>query len=312
MLRKKKIISNKILKIIYQHDYTKRTIISLYKYFKIHNPIILLDFIKIELKKYDVLGRIYIATEGINVQISTPDIYMKNVIYFFKNLNIHLKNICINYSIVNRSMAFWKLQIKIRKQLVANNIHDIPILTDSFKNYLNAFQVNKCFFDKNTIFVDIRNHYEYEIGHFHRSLEIPSNTFREQLDKLPIFLRLYQNKKIVLYCTGGIRCEKAAALLKKYKFKNIYQIYGGILSYINQTKTYNLPMYFKGKLFVFDSRMAERITNDVVSICKNCQNITDSMHINCLNNVCHRLFIQCEKCSRKLKSYCSKRCLNFS
>lgn len=311
MLRKKK-ISNKILKIIYEHDYTKRTMMSLYKYFRIKNPIILLDLIKLELKKYDVLGRIYIANEGINVQISTPDFYLKHVISFFKNLNIHMKNIFINYSIVNQSMAFWKLQIKVRKQLVSNNIDKIPILPDIWKNYLNAFQVNQYFNDENTIFVDIRNHYEYEIGRFHHALEVPSNTFRAQLDKLPSFLKRYENKKIVLYCTGGIRCEKAAALLKEYRFKNIYQIYGGILGYINQTKTHNLPMYFKGKLFVFDFRMAERITNDVFSICKNCKNITDSTHINCLNHLCHRLFIQCKKCSRKFRSYCSKNCLMFS
>ncbi|AEH39817.1 hypothetical protein BCTU_236 [Buchnera aphidicola (Cinara tujafilina)] len=310
-MKKKNIISNKILKIICLHNYTKRTIISLYKYFNVFYPKELLNDIQIGLKKYDVLGRIYIANEGINAQISVPDSYVNKIMSFFKKININLCNININFSIENKSMAFWKLQIKIRKQLVANNIDNVPILKNSSKYYLNAFQVNKLFLDSKSIFVDIRNHYEYEIGHFYQALEIPSKTFREQLDMLKETLLPYKNKKIVLYCTGGIRCEKAFGLLKKYKFKNVYQIYGGILGYINQTQKYSLPMYFKGKIFVFDNRLAERVTNDILSKCRNCNQLTDSIHINCAYHRCHRLFIQCKNCSKKFNFYCSTKCLNI-
>lgn len=312
MVKKKHILSNKILKILYLHDCTKRKIISLYQYFTVYNPESMSSIIKKVLKKYDVLGRIYISKEGINIQISVPKRNIKYVVNFFRNMNAFTKKININFSIENQGMAFWKLQVKVRRQLVSNNFYSLPILGVLEKKYLNAFEVNKIFYNTNTVFVDIRNHYEYEIGHFQNALEIPANTFREQLDKLKDFLKPYIHKKIVLYCTGGIRCEKAAALLTKHNFQNIYQIYGGILGYINQVKKNNLSMYFKGKIFVFDERLTERITKDVFSICRNCKKITDRAHINCLNSFCHRLFIQCLSCSKKFKSYCSEKCLNIS
>ena len=119
-----------------------------------------------------------------------------------------------------------------------------------------------------------------------------------------------KEKKILLYCTGGIRCEKASAYLKHYGFKDVNQLYGGVIQYAKQVKENNIPCKFKGKNFVFDERMGERITNDVLSQCHQCNNSCDT-HVNCANDDCHLLFIQCEDCRKKHMGCCSKKCIQI-
>ncbi|VAX76607.1 rhodanese-related sulfurtransferase [Buchnera aphidicola] len=286
----------------------KRVILSFYKYFLIINPENLFNFLQFHLKNKNVLGRIYISKEGINAVISIPFILYNYFKRFFRNLYSKTRKMYINYFFENKKIAFWDLRIKIKNQLVSSKIINFNFYPNNCGIYLNASLVNKYLFNKNFIFVDMRNSYEYEIGHFSNSLSIPSKTFREQLKKLPYYLNSYRDKNIVLYCTGGIRCEKSTALLKYYGFSKIYHIYGGILSYIQQVKQNNLPNYFKGKIFVFDSRLFKKITNDILSKCITCKKNTNRSHINCFNNFCHRLFIQCKKCSIKLNSCCSVEC----
>lgn len=312
MCQKKNVFSNKILKIICSHSYEKRIVMSVYKYFDIINPKKISSYIQSKLKKYDVLGRIYISTEGINAQFSVPQKNINDVIYIFRNIHFYMKNVYINFSVENNNIAFWKLKIKIKKQILSSGKINIPIFHKyKYNTYVDAFKVNKLFFDPDVIFVDMRNIYEYEIGHFKNALVIPSKTFREQLYKLKDFLLSYKKKKIIMYCTGGIRCEKSVILLKKNGFKKVYQIKGGILGYINQARKNNLPIYFLGKIFVFDERLSEKVTNDIFSFCKNCNKLTDNLHINCKNNYCHKLFIQCNSCSKKFKSFCSIKCKNL-
>ncbi|VFP88417.1 UPF0176 protein YceA [Buchnera aphidicola (Cinara piceae)] len=311
MYKIKKIVSNNNLKNVYIHYlYNKRIVLSFYKYFFISNPEKLLFFIRLNLQDKNILGRIYVSSEGINGTISIPFIKYKYIKNFFKKIHTKTRRMYINYTIENKRMAFWNLRIKIKKQIVSSKIKNFCFSSNKNGIYLNAYLVNKYFFNKNFVFVDMRNSYEYEVGHFDNSLSIPAKTFREQLEKLPTFLEIYKNKKIVLYCTGGVRCEKATALLKYKGFSQIYHIYGGILSYLKQVKKYNFTNYFKGKIFVFDDRLSEKITNDIFSKCINCKKYTDSIHINCLNNFCHRLFIQCRKCSIKLNSCCCLDCKN--
>ncbi|VFP79238.1 rhodanese-related sulfurtransferase [Buchnera aphidicola] len=311
MYKIKKIVSNNNLKNIYSHYlYNKRFILSFYKYFFILNPKKLLFFLQLNLENKNILGRIYISKEGINGTVSIPFDKYKYIKHLFKSIHSKTRRMYINYTIENKRMAFWNLKIKIKKQIVSSKIKNFCFSRKKIGIYLNAFLVNKYFFNKNFIFVDMRNSYEYEIGHFYNSITVPSRTFREQLEKLPKFLEFYKNKKIVLYCTGGVRCEKATALLKNNGFSKIYHIYGGILSYIKQVKKYNLPNYFRGKIFVFDNRLSEKITNDIFSQCINCKKYTDRIHINCLNDFCNRLFIQCRVCSIKLNSCCCLNCKN--
>ncbi|VFP81141.1 UPF0176 protein YceA [Buchnera aphidicola (Cinara kochiana kochiana)] len=299
------------LKKIYLHSISrKHMILSFYKYFFVNDPKKLLNLIKIKLEKKNILGRIYISEEGINALISIPIIQYKYIKHFFKNINKNTKRMYMNYTIEDKKIAFWDLKIIFKKQIVSNKIKNFSFYGRNQGIYLNAWLVNKYFFDPNCIFLDMRNSYEYEIGHFSNAMTLPAQTFREQLEKLPKYLDLHKNKKIIMYCTGGIRCEKSTALLKYYGFPHVYHIYGGILSYIKQVKKYNLPNYFKGKIFVFDARLSEKITDDILSKCMNCQKYTDRVHINCFNDFCHRLFIQCRTCSIKLNSCCCLTCKN--
>ena len=112
-----------------------------------------------------------------------------------------------------------------------------------------------------------------------------------------------------MYCTGGIRCEKASAYLINKGYKNVYQLNGGIIEYARQVKEHNLENKFLGKNFVFDNRRSERISGDIISNCHQCGDKCDE-HVNCNNEACHLLFIQCEECAQKYKQCCSEECIN--
>ena len=156
--------------------------------------------------------------------------------------------------------------------------------------------------------VDFRNHYESEIGHFKGAITPDVETFRESL---PIINEQLQNhkedKNLVMYCTGGIRCEKASAYFKHQGFKNVYQLEGGIIQYAKQIKEEGLESKFIGKNFVFDHRLGERITDDIVSQCHQCGKPCDN-HTNCENEGCHLLFIQCDECKSAMENCCSTEC----
>jgi len=153
----------------------------------------------------------------------------------------------------------------------------------------------------------MRNHYEYEVGHFENAIEIPSDTFREQLPMAVQMMKGNEGKNIIMYCTGGIRCEKASAYMLHNGFKNVFHLEGGIINYAREVKEQNLETKFIGKNFVFDNRLGERITNDVIAKCHQCGEPCD-IHVNCANNGCHLLFIQCEACKRQYNSCCSIQC----
>ncbi|MDE5285767.1 MAG: rhodanese-like domain-containing protein, partial [Buchnera aphidicola] len=126
--------------------------------------------------------------------------------------------------------------------------------------YINAQQVNTMLNDDHVIFVDMRNSYEYKIGHFEKAVEVQSENFRSQLQVVTKQMHYAKNKKIVMYCTGGIRCEKATAWMIFNGFKKVYHIKGGIIGYVHDARKNNLPILFKGKNFVFDNRMSEKVS----------------------------------------------------
>lgn len=313
MLKKKNFIINNFYNFFIYHDFHKHITISFYKFFYISNPRKIFFLLQNEFKKYNISGRIYISTEGINAQISFPLNNYYEIIFFLKNLHIGLNDLFINHSFYQSILSFKKLQIKLKKQIISRNL-----MCNGFLNtytpgiYINALEVNNYFLNDNAIFVDVRNTYEYEIGHFSNSINIPSITFKNQLHQIKKILLPYKEKKIIMYCTGGIRCEISTTLLKSYGFLKVYQIYGGVLGYLNQVKEYNLPVYFKGQLFVFDDRLSIPITFDSLSICKNCGAEVYRPHINCVNPFCHILFLQCYRCSLILKSFCSQKCKVFT
>jgi UPF0176 protein len=302
-------ISNKELKEkLYQENFP-RTTISFYQYFTIQDPLAFRDELYKSLNLLQVFGRIYIATEGINAQISVPTHLFedfKNYLYSIKGL----EGIRLNIAVNDNGKSFWVLRIKYRSKIVADGIEDESFSMENKGNYVNAVQMNELLNSSETIVIDMRNHYEYEVGHFVNAIEIPSDTFREQLPMAAEMMQENKDKNIIMYCTGGIRCEKASAYMMHHGFKNVFHLEGGIINYANQIKEEGLESQFKGKNFVFDDRLGEKITEDIISKCHQCGAPCDT-HTNCKNDGCHLLFIQCPSCAETYAGCCTQACTDI-
>lgn len=304
-------ISKKKLKTEMMQNNENRITISFYKYCKITNAIKFRNDLYTKFQKIRIFGRIYIAQEGINAQISVPKHninIMKKIIY---SCHPSLKNVFMNNAIDDNGKSFWVLKITVKERILSDSFQRIKFDYTKVGKYLKAETVNKMIENKQVILVDMRNDYEYEIGHFENALQIPTKNFRNQLQTLLKILKNKKNEKIILYCTGGIRCEKSSFLMKYNGFKYIYQIKGGILEYIKRSRKKNLPIYFKGKIFVFDNRMSERVTDTIISKCHKCECYCDR-YINCKNDKCHLLLIQCFNCRDILQGFCSVNCRKCS
>jgi len=223
-----------------------------------------------------------------------------------------LKNIRLNIAVEDNGKSFFKLKIKIREKILADGLNDKTFDVTNIGKHINAEEFNNLSKADNTLIVDMRNHYESEIGHFKNAVTPDVDTFRESLDIIEEDLRDHkEDKKLVMYCTGGIRCEKASAYYKHKGFKNVYQLEGGIINYTRQVETEGLENKFIGKNFVFDQRRSERISDDVIAQCHQCGNSAD-MHTNCANEACHLLFIQCDDCKEKMENCCSTNCMEVN
>lgn len=302
-------ISRKELKERILQDPTPRTTISFYCYFEIKEPGNFRDQLYRHLKEMEVYGRIYLAEEGINAQISLPT---RNLDAFREYLYSHepLKDLRLNIAVDDDGKSFYVLDIKVRKKIVADGIDDPSFNMARKGRYVNAAAFNELTNDPRTVVIDMRNHYEFEVGHFENAIEIPSDTFREQLPMAVEMMEADKEKNIIMYCTGGIRCEKASAYMLHRGFKNVFHLEGGIIHYVNQVRESGLPNKFHGKNFVFDQRLGERITEEVIARCHQCGQPADT-HVNCVNDACHLLFIQCEACKTKMEGTCSTECLDF-
>ena len=284
-----------------------RITISFYQYHKIEDPLAFRNQLFIAWEKLDVLGRTYVANEGINAQISVP---AENFNSFKEHLDSisFLKDIRLNVAVEHDNKSFLKLKIKVRKKIVADGLNDTTFDVTDKGVHLSASEFNEMLADPNTVCVDMRNHYESEIGHFDGAVTPDVDTFRDSLDIIEDDLKEHkEDKNLLMYCTGGIRCEKASAYYKHKGFKNVFQLEGGIIEYTRQVKAEGLENKFIGKNFVFDHRRAERISDDVISNCHQCGKPCDD-HINCANEACHLLFIQCEECSSSMDNCCSEEC----
>ncbi|MER3464252.1 MAG: hypothetical protein C4329_07375, partial [Chitinophagaceae bacterium] len=302
-------VSQKELKQRLLQETEFRKTISFYHYFPIADPKAFRDELYKALNELKVFGRIYVAHEGINAQISVPESNFdafRTYLYSIEPLN----GIRLNIAVDDDGKSFWVLKIKVRDKIVADGIEDPSFDMQNRGKYVNAEDFNKLIEDPNTIVVDMRNHYEFEVGHFERAIEVPSDTFREQLPMAADMLKEAKDKNIIMYCTGGIRCEKASAFMLHQGFKNVYHLEGGIINYANQIKDKGLPSKFHGKNFVFDNRLGERITEEIIAKCHQCGKPADT-HVNCVNDACHLLFIQCNDCKEKYEGCCSKECQNF-
>jgi len=212
-----------------------------------------------------------------------------------------------NYAIEDDGKSFYVLKIKIRNKIVADGLDDSTFDASQSGKHLSAEEFNELTAREDAVVVDMRNHYESEVGHFEGAITPDVETFRESLPIIEDMLEEHKDKHIIMYCTGGIRCEKASAYYKHRGFEKVYQLDGGIIEYARQVKEQGLDNRFKGKNFVFDERLGEAISEDVISSCHQCGNASDR-HVNCANEACHLLFIQCESCGTSYDHTCSHKC----
>ena len=284
-----------------------RLTISFYAYHQIGNPSLFRDYLFIHWNDLEVLGRIYVAHEGINAQLSVPAIHFNAFKAHLDSITF-LENVRLNIAIEQDNFSFLKLKVKVRHKIVADGLNDASFDVTNKGVHLDAEKFNEIIEDPNTVLVDMRNHYESEIGHFKNAITPDVDTFRDSLDLIEADLRAHkEDKNLVMYCTGGIRCEKASAYYKHKGFKNVFQLEGGIIEYARQVKNKGLENKFIGKNFVFDHRRAERISEDVIAHCHQCGNSCDT-HVNCANEACHLLFIQCPTCANAMDDCCSDAC----
>jgi UPF0176 protein len=286
-----------------------RITVSFYRYFHIENPPQFRDELFIQWNLLGIKGRTYLAKEGINAQISVPETHwdeFKTQLYDIPGLY----NTRLNVAVQSNKKAFLKLIVRIRPKIVADGIDDPSFNPANCGQHLNAEAFNALLENPETVVVDMRNHYESEVGHFIRAIKPDVDTFRDSLPIIANMLETHKDKPVLMYCTGGIRCEKASAFMKYKGFNQVFQLEGGIIEYTRQVREQKLPMKFIGKNFVFDQRLGERITDDIIAQCHQCGTPCDD-HTNCMNESCHLLFIQCQNCKEKHQNCCSENCTSI-
>lgn len=292
-------------------DGVSRTTLSFYKYVRIEDPEVLRNELLAQWNSFGCLGRIYVAHEGINAQMNVPTANFDAFDAYMKSKDIFAD---IPYKIAveeGSAPSFYKLAIKVRPKIVADGLDDASFDVTDTGEYLTAEEMNAYIDDPDAVVVDMRNAYESEIGYFENAVTPQVETFRDELRVVPELLRVHKNKKIALYCTGGIRCEKASAWLKHNGFANVRHLKGGIIDYARQVKERGLPNRFQGKNFVFDERLGERVGSEIVSHCHLCETAKSDAHYHCRNEVCHVLFLGCDSCVSKQDGYCSYACMLF-
>ena len=299
-------VSQKELRKLLYEEKEPRITLSFYQYAYIEDPGEFRDELYKNLNELRTFGRIYVAHEGINAQMSVPESGFGKFREYLGTISF-LKTVRLNIAVDDDGKSFWVLKVKVRNKIVADGINDPSFDMSKKGKYVDAESFNKLTADPDTIVVDMRNHYEYEVGHFVNAIEVPSDTFRQQLPMAVSMLQENKDKNIIMYCTGGIRCEKASAYMLHNGFKNVYHLEGGIIQYANKVREAHLPNKFLGKNFVFDGRLGEKIGDEVISHCHQCGSPCDT-HTNCANEACHLLFIQCEACRVKYEGCCSLEC----
>lgn len=290
-----------------KEDFVRKTL-SFYKYVKIADPKAMRDFLFEKLSELKCLGRIYVAHEGINAQMNVPEPKWKAFDDFINTIP-EFRGVPFKIAVEEKGISsFLKLIVKVREKIVADGINDPTFDPGNTGAYADAKETNEMI-DRGATVIDMRNLYEANIGHFEGAKIMPVDTFREQLQKVNEMFRDEKDEEILLYCTGGIRCEKASAWMKHQGFKNVKHIKGGIIDYAHQVKEMGLPNKFRGKNFVFDERLGERIGEEIISDCQICEKVKCDDYVHCNNQFCHTLFIGCEDCMKKLGGYCSRFCL---
>lgn len=301
--------NRKELKEKFARENEARMVLSFYRYVHLEDPVSFRNQLYESLDDLGVKGRIYIAQEGINGQISIAKNRIDQLKSLFDGIEA-LRDIRLNIALEHLTKSFFALILKVREKIVADGIDDPEFDVTQSGTHLNAKEFNRLAQDPRTIIVDMRNHYESEVGHFKNAILPEVVTFRESLPLVRDQLMINKENPIIMYCTGGIRCEKASAYMRHHGFSEVYQLEGGIIKYAHDVIREGLPNLFMGKNFVFDERLGERISEDIIARCHQCGVPCDD-HTNCANDACHILFIQCADCAQKYSACCSEKCADF-
>ena len=285
----------------------KYQILLFYCYTKINNPEKFREKHHFFCIENNIRGRIIISSEGINGTVSGKiedcEKYMNNFKKnkLFKNLEFKIDNY--------NSNTFQKLHVRLKNEIVNSGIKNIDVTKETGK-YIEPSKFKEILNNepKDTIILDVRSNYEHEIGKFKNAITLDLENFRFFSDKIDeIEKTIDKSKKVITYCTGGIKCEKASSFLIKKGFKNVYQLHGGIIKYGIEEGGEN----FHGKCYVFDNRIVKdinKINPTVISKCLVTGEKTDRM-VNCANAECNKHFPLSEKGAEKFKGCCSKECM---
>ncbi|MBK9420578.1 MAG: rhodanese-related sulfurtransferase [Flavobacteriales bacterium] len=286
-------------------EVVERTTLSFYRYVRLTGTEALRHALYTEWEQLGVLGRIYLSQEGVNAQISLP---RANLDAFRSSLDAHVafQGMPWKIAVEDDGKSFLKLKIKVREKIVADGLADDAYDVTNVGSHLDAENFNRKL-EEGALVIDMRNSYECLIGHFEGAYLPKADTFRGAIEEVKEVMKGQEEKEVLLYCTGGIRCEKASAYLKHHGFANVNQLHGGIIDYARQIKAQGLESRYKGQNFVFDERLAERITDDVVSTCMQCGATSDRIS-NCQEATCNMLLVQCEACATKYARCCSPSC----
>lgn len=284
----------------------KRVTISFYQYAKVGNPQLFRDHLYLKLDALGVCGRVYVAHEGINAQISVGEDNLEALRTTLNEIDF-LQDIRLNIAVDDDGKSFYKLKIQVKKKILADGLNDETFDVTKKGQHVDAEKFNELHDNEETIVIDMRNHYETEVGHFEKAVTPDVDTFRDSLPIIEEMLQPHKEKNVLMYCTGGIRCEKASAYFKHKGFENVYQLEGGIIKYAQDVKKKGLENKFRGKNFVFDERLGERISEEIISNCHQCGKACDT-HTNCKNEACNLLFLQCEECATEHEGCCSSEC----
>lgn len=294
-----------LLKLIREEPFDRKNL-SFYRYTELSDPSSLKEELMEEWSKIGVLGRIYLAREGINAQVSVPE-HEEGRFKEKLEERAEFRGMPLREAIEHRNDAFLKLRIKVRPKIVADGLSEDEVDLEQSPRHLSPEEFHEALDDPQSIVVDMRNHYESEVGKFKGAIAPDSETFREELPQVEEVLKGHEDKRILIYCTGGIRCEKAGAYLRQRGFPNIEQLEGGVIEYAQRIQEKGWEPKFIGKNFVFDERLGERVTEDVIAHCHQCGKASDRQ-VNCRNEGCNLLFIQCQQCAEKWEGCCTPEC----
>ena len=294
-----------VLRARLEREGVSRTTLSFYRYVRLKEVEALRHELYQEWEALGVLGRVYLSQEGINAQVSLPT---QNLDHFRTALDSReaFQGVPWKIAVEDDGKSFLKLAIKVKKKIVADGLADDAFDVTNVGEHLDAATFNQKM-GEGALVIDMRNNYECLIGHFEGAYLPKADTFRGAIEEVKEEMKEKKNAEVLLYCTGGIRCEKASAYLKHEGFANVGQLHGGIIAYARQIKAQGLPSKYKGQNFVFDERLAERITDDVVSTCMQCGTPSDRIS-NCHEVTCNMLLVQCEACAEKYAECCSPSC----